>query len=71
MGRLTRSDAFHLANAYRIPLALDFHVLDAAQVENVLAAADFVKYRQPRNANGSRARYFHAYLVRASRRDDD
>jgi len=69
VARLTRSDAFDIANAYRIPLALDFHALDSAQVDNVIAAADSVSYRKPANANGSRARYFHARLVRAAGRE--
>lgn len=70
MAGLTRSAAFDLANAHRIPLGLDFHALDTTQVESILAAADEVKYRKPRNANGSRARYFHAHLVRLSRRTE-
>jgi hypothetical protein len=68
---MSRADAYALANAYRIPLGLDFHALDTAQVENVIAAADSVKYRKPANANGSRARYFHARLVRAASKPRD
>jgi hypothetical protein len=63
---MSRTAAFDLANAYRIPLRLDFHALDSAQVESIIAAADEVKYRKPANANGSRARYFHSYLCRAA-----
>lgn len=47
----------------------DFHTLRQAQVEALLAEADKLAYRQPRNANGSRARYFHAYLVRTAQRE--
>jgi hypothetical protein len=57
-----------LAHKYRIPLDKDFHALTSAEVERVLAAADERKYRKPKNANGSRARYFHASMVRASLR---
>lgn len=64
MAKLTSSDALSLANAYHIPLDRDFHALDSATVESIVAAADSVKYRRPANANGSRARYFHAYLQR-------
>lgn len=42
----------------------NFHALDSFIVESLLAEADRVKYRRPKNANGSRARYFHAYLTR-------
>lgn len=43
---------------------VDFHTLSSEQVEMLLASADAVKYRKPRNANGSRGRYFHAMLQR-------
>lgn len=45
----------------------DFHTLSASQVDRLLQEADRVKYRKPRNANGSRARYFFQKLVRESR----
>lgn len=48
---------------------IDFHTLSSEQVEMLLASADAVKYRKPRNANGSRGRYFHAYLSRLARRE--
>lgn len=40
----------------------DFHALTSMEVGRIIAEADRVKYRKPRNANGSRARYFHARL---------
>lgn len=45
----------------------DFHALRSSQVTDLLLAADLLKYRKPKNANGSRARYFHAYLQRVCR----
>lgn len=70
MAKLEKSDALDIATRFRIPLNRDFHALDSTIVESIIAAADSVKYRRPANANGSRARYFHAYLCRvASRRD--
>ncbi len=48
----------------------DFHTLSSEQVEMLLASADTLKYRKPRNANGSRGRYFHAYLQRLAARED-
>lgn len=45
----------------------DFHALRSSQVDALLTAADRYKYRKPKNANGSRARYFHAYLQRVCR----
>lgn len=67
---LTSYDARELASRYRIPLDRDFHALDSATVESIIAAADSVRYRAPRNRNGSRARYFHARLVRAASRKE-
>ncbi len=45
-----------------------FFTLDHSQIDALLEEADRVKYRQPRNANGSRARYFHARLQRQEAR---
>ncbi len=42
----------------------DFHALPSGDVETLIAAADRLKYRAPRNANGSRARMFWQYLQR-------
>lgn len=42
----------------------DFHALESDIVEQLLRYADEFRYRKPRSANGSRARYFHAYLQR-------
>ena len=47
----------------------DFHAISSDKVRNMLGVADFYKYRKPRNANGSRARYFYAYLQRQARRE--
>ena len=49
-------------------LAKDFHVLRSEEVQIVIDAADRVKYRAPKNANGSRGRYFHAKCVREAAR---
>lgn len=62
--RLTRSEAWNiLRTSCENPLHC-FHALRSEEVEALLAHADRRGYRKPRNANGSRARYFHAYLVR-------
>lgn len=67
MPRLTQSDARAIAAQYRIPLESDFYALTSEHVESIIAAADARGYRKPSQANGSRARYFHAYLCRAAR----
>ena len=46
----------------------DFHALSSREVEILLEEAKQVRYRQPKNANGSRARYYFAYLQRQQRR---
>ena len=70
MPAMTRHDALEIAHRYGINVKADFHTLRAAEVETILEAADFRKYRKPRNANGSRARCFHEYLRRAANRLD-
>ncbi len=66
---MTKDDALDLAHRYRIPLGEGFHTLGSGVVENIIAAADEWKYRKPIDANGSRARYFYAYMQRAASRD--
>ena len=66
MARITSQEARDLAALHRFPLDSDFHALRYSEVEGVTAAADSRRYRKPRNANGSRARYFHQYLRRAA-----
>lgn len=61
---MTPENARRYADAFKIPLNRDFHSLDHDTVERIVAAADAHKYRKPKNANGSRARYFHALLCR-------
>lgn len=51
-----------------LDLARDFHTLTSSEVSQVLAAADAAKYRKPKDANGSRARYYWAKLQRDARR---
>lgn len=65
---MDKLSATSLAHKYSIRLDADYHQLSSLEVERVLAAADERKYRKPRNANGSRGRYFHALLVRAARK---
>jgi hypothetical protein len=48
----------------QIAIGADFHALTRDQVDNLIAAADRANYRRPANANGSRARYFHAMIQR-------
>lgn len=63
---MNQNTAKLLAASYAIPLGRDFHTLNSDTVSHVLAAAVEMKYREPKNANGSRARYFYAYLCRAA-----
>lgn len=53
------------------PIGEDFHKLDSYAVECLLDWARKFKYRKPKNANGSRARYFHDYLQRRAQRKED
>lgn len=71
MPRLTPGEARGIATRWQIPLDKDFHALRSEEVERVIAAADERRYRKPSNANGSRARYFHAQLARVAARDSE
>lgn len=50
-----------------INIGSDFHTLRTEHVEKLLVEADRVRYQRPKNANGSRARYFHDRLQRLAR----
>lgn len=45
----------------------DFFTLSSEQVCHILESADRAKYRKPRNANGSRGRYFYQLMQRRAR----
>lgn len=47
-----------------VPIGADFHQLSSTQVDLLLIEAKAARYRKPKNANGSRGRYFHAMLQR-------
>lgn len=70
MTRLTPADARAICTIFCIPVDRDFHALNSQHVQNICDAADSRKYRKPANANGSRARCFHAYLCRLIARQD-
>lgn len=61
---MARQEARQTLAACNVPVGSDFHALHSEQVAALLQAANAANYRQPRNANGSRARYFHARLER-------
>lgn len=63
---MNKTDACDIATKFQIPLAANFHELGSAVVCRILEAAVYWGYRKPKNANGSRARYFYAYLSRAA-----
>lgn len=65
---MTPIQAGYILERSGIPLEKDFHALSMGQVECLLTFADSSRYRAPKNANGSRARYYHAYLCRVARR---
>lgn len=66
-----KEDAYHTGLAMAAKrdekVSADFHQLTSSQVDQLLEEADRVRYRKPKNANGSRARYFHALLQRRAR----
>ena len=61
---MTYEQAKQLIDCHRIPLNQDFHALPSGIVASIILAADAYRYRVPADANGSRARYFHAFLQR-------
>ena len=64
MNTTATKKAAALALLPRLDLSADFHALDSDTVQRLADTAKAVGYRKPRNANGSTARYFFAYLAR-------
>jgi len=62
-----RVNARAILASLNIGLGQNFHTLRASQVDGLIAAADFARYQKPRNANGSRGRYFHDRLQRLAK----
>ena len=70
MARMSKIDAWALCTSFGIDPRQDWHAMPSAMKDSVLAAADARRYRKPKNANGSRGRYFAEYLRRAIERDE-
>lgn len=64
MARLTYWEARAICSTFGIDPKQDFHAMPSGMVDAAIRAADASKYRKPKNANGSRGRYFCAYLRR-------
>ncbi len=63
-------NAREVLRAAKVNIGQQFHTLNTWQVDELLVEADRVKYRKPKNANGSRGRYFHDLLQRRAARKD-
>lgn len=48
----------------KVEIGADFHALPRSAADALLAEAKMQRYQKPRNANGSRTRYFHAMIQR-------
>ena len=68
---LRANDARNILKNCAVPIAADFYAISSVKVDALLVWADKWQYRKPRNANGSRARYFHAYLQRLASQGED
>ena len=53
-----------------IHIGADYHTLSSDQVDQLLIAADIAKYQKPKDANGSRGRYFHDLMQRRAQAKD-
>jgi hypothetical protein len=64
---MRKDEARYILDKCGIARDSDFHALPGVQVTALMNWADLARYREPKNANGSRARYFHAMLQRKAR----
>lgn len=62
-----RTDARAILANINAAIGQDFDTLQASQVDALLAEADIRRYQKPKNANGSRGRYFYQLIQRRAR----
>lgn len=62
-----RTDARAILASINASPGQDFHTLTPFQVSTLVELADVRRYQKPRNANGSRARYFYQLVQRRAR----
>lgn len=67
MKRIDSETARNILWACGVNVGEDFHTLPSSIVSDLLESADRYGYRKPRNANGSRGRYFHDMLQRRAK----
>jgi hypothetical protein len=70
MPRITRETAEDILTRCYLIAKPDFFTLSSSDVDSLLREANAVKYRRPKSANGSRARYFYAYVLRAANKEE-
>jgi hypothetical protein len=67
---MTRETAEGILTRCHLTDQPDFHTLSSSVVMCLQLEADDVRYRKPKHANGSRARYFYAYVLRAANKEE-
>ena len=63
--KMTKENARNLLRSKGISFKVDFYTLRTSEVGELIEVADMMHYRKPKNASGSRGRYFFAYLQSA------
>jgi len=71
MARMNRHAAHDILQRCKVPKGSGYHELSSSQVEALIAEADAYGYQKPKNANGSRGRYFHAFVERVASRESE
>ena len=66
---MDRYEALNILSRCQVKPGANFYTLTTSQVSDLCDEADRVKYRKPKNANGSRGRYFHAFVQRCANRE--
>ena len=66
--KVNASEAVRILGACEINLFDDFDTLPTYKIQHLLQHAERVGYHRTWTTTGSRARYFHAYLLRAIKR---
>lgn len=63
--KVSKEEARNILRHKGISFKDNFHTLSPSKVSDIVDVADMMHYRKPKNASGSRGRYFFAYLQSA------
>lgn len=70
MPLIDRALAREILQRCNVPIGTDYFTLNSSRVDALVQEGKRLRYRHPKNANGSYGRYFHEYMQRRAQGRD-